>query len=340
MKIIVVGPQFPDSFARNVVVTLEGMGHQVLNVRTSRAYHHQNRLAHAFWSYLPLLVPAVEQAYYKQLIRMVIQSQPDLLLLTYGIPPQILKEIRDMSSAKVACWFTDPISNIYRGYLVAGFYDALFVKEPFIVPTLRNKLGLNAYYLPEACNPLWHKPVALTQDDLHEFGCDVAGVGTLHYYRARMFEALMDYDLKIWGSNCPPWLHSAARSRYRNKFVAEASKARAFRAAKIVVNTMNYTEIEGVNCSLFEIAGCGGFQITDSKASLAELFTPGVELVTFDSREDLRDKISYYLAHPQEREEIRERGFRRAHRDHTYEQRLTKLLAIVGLGNEGNRHEM
>lgn len=331
MKVLVTGSQFPDSFTRNIVVTLQTMGHDVVSVRTTRAHHHQNRLAHAFWKYLPVIFSGVEHAAYRALLVSVATFQPDLVLLTYGIPPEILSQLRAASPAKIVCWFPDAISNYYRSYLIAGSYDGLFIKEPHLVPLLREKLGLNAYYLPEACNPMWHAPIALSDADRQQFGCDLAGIGSLHYYRARMLEPFVSYDLRIWGANCPPWLCSPIRAKYTGTFVAEQMKARALRAAKITLNIMYYTEVQGVNCSLFEAAGCGAFQITDWKPALPALFEPETEIVTFNTRTELKEKVDYYLAHPREREAIADRACRRAHHEHTYAHRLRVIFATVGL---------
>src|SRR5437764_11941616 len=119
MKIVVVGPQFRDSFARNIVVTLQSMGHEVTNVSGTRALHLQNRLAHAFWACLPVVFPSLERTLFNELIRTVRRVQPDLVLLTYGLPPEIIRRLRDVSGAKIACWFPDAISNFYRSYLLA-----------------------------------------------------------------------------------------------------------------------------------------------------------------------------------------------------------------------------
>jgi spore maturation protein CgeB len=178
---------------------------------------------------------------------------------------------------------------------------------------------------------MWHKPAPLTDEERAKYGCDLVAAGTLHYYRARMLERFDDYDLKVWGNNAPAWLQTSARGGYMNHYVSCDEKAKAYSAAKILLNTMFYAEIEGVNCTLFEAAGCGAFQIADWKPSLPELFEPEREIVTFRTRQELKDKVDYYLAHPEERREIAHRACVRAHREHTYEIRLREMFGIVGL---------
>jgi spore maturation protein CgeB len=60
-----------------------------------------------------------------------------------------------------------------------------------------------------------------------------------------------------------------------------------------------------------------------------DFFEPGREVAVFDSRKELVEQVRHYLAHAEERQEIAERGCQRAHREHTYEVRLRRLLEIV-----------
>jgi spore maturation protein CgeB len=332
MTIVVPGLILPDSFVRNIVVTLEGMGHKAVNVPTAWSQRVRSRLFKTLCIYTELGIPQLEIAAWNRLVRTVARLQPELVLLPYAAPPQVLRLLRDASGAKIVCWFTDAISNFYRSYLIAGSYDALFIKEPSLVPLLRNKLGLNAHYLPEACNPLWHNAVCITEQDRSEFGCDLVAQGNLHYYRARMLEPFHSYDLRIWGPQCRAWIDSPSREKHQGRCLAEHTKAKALRAAKIVLNTMFYTEVEGVNNTLFEAAGCGAFQIADWKPALPALFEPETEIVTFRTRAELQEKVEYYLSHPKERDRIAQRAHDRAHRDHTYELRLRTIFSVVGLG--------
>jgi spore maturation protein CgeB len=277
----------------------------------------------------------VETWSFNALIRRAKAIRPELVLVTYGaLPPQVVTKLRWECGAKVACWFTDAISNLHRQYLLASPFDALFLKDAFMVRTFKEKLGLNAHYLPEACNSQWHKRAEVTDRECAQYGCDVAGVGSFHFYRARMLEEFAGYDLKIWGNNCPPWVSSPIKNCYTRHYVAEDEKAKAYCSAKILINTIHYCEIEGVNCTLFEAAGCGAFQIADWKPGLPELFEPEREVVTFGTRQELKAKVDYYLAHPAQRQEIADRACARAHREHTYELRLEKMFQILGLWTE------
>jgi len=331
MRILISGRIYPDSFARNLAVSAKGMGHTVVVVDPSPAHRRFGYAAEVAAEYLAKL-PSIERWRHRPLVRAAADFQPHLVLISHGtLPPETVAQIRQVTRAKLAAWFPDHIANLGRQYLLASDLDAWFFKDPHMAETFRAKLGLNALYLPEACNPRWHRRAELSETDRRRYGCDLTCASNMYYYRARLLEMFAGYDLKLWGTGFPFWLRSPLRARYPGVYVAEVKKSKAFNAAKIVLNTMHPAEIDGVNCRLFEAAGCGAFQIADWKPALPGLFEPEREIVTFRSREELREKVNYYLAHPEERQEIADRAYARAHREHTYEIRLQRMFGTLSL---------
>jgi spore maturation protein CgeB len=105
-----------------------------------------------------------------------------------------------------------------------------------------------------------------------------------------------------------------------------------FNAAKINLNLHSSLKAEEavthgdfVNPRTFEIAACGAFQLVDERTHMPELFTPE-EMATFGSMEDLKAKLEYYFAHPEERERIAGLGRSRVLAEHTYAGRMRALL--------------
>lgn len=334
MKIAVLGPLFADSFARNICITLEAMGHEVWNHPATRLRHNKNRWHAAFWTNAPKLLPALNRGVAHQIVAGLAAFRPDLALSTHDFfDPGVIEQIKSAVHAPVFCWFIDPLTNLGNGRLFAAPYDRFFFKEPRLVEIFGDKLGKDARYLPEACNPMWHYPHAITPEQIARYRCDVATQGTLHYYRASFFELFAGSGLgiKIWGSNAPPYIKLRSREFFTGAFIGEHEKAIAFRSAKIVVDAMNYGEVFGVNQTLFEAAGSGAFVICDEKPALADLFRPGEEVVTFRNRTELLEKVRYYLS-PQgepDRLKIREAAAVRAHADHTFQHRLQTILAGI-----------
>ncbi|MNV28901.1 hypothetical protein D3C71_1201070 [compost metagenome] len=73
----------------------------------------------------------------------------------------------------------------------------------------------------------------------------------------------------------------------------------------------------------------GTFQLSDARDDLATFYTPDEEIVTFNTQQELMDKIRYYLANEEERQRIALKGLERTLRDHTYPKRVNELLTII-----------
>lgn len=82
-------------------------------------------------------------------------------------------------------------------------------------------------------------------------------------------------------------------------------------------------QIKGRN---FEVPGCGGFLMTGRADHLDQYYENGKEMVVFDNRDDLIEKIRYYLTHEHEREEIAKAGYERTLREHTYAIRFSEVF--------------
>ena len=341
-NIVVFGPQHADTLPKSVLETFRGMGYQVhsvderelLGISFKRGIEGRGRLGvvtklkKAILETLIKASSGFEIRIYDRVAKAIERYEPDLVLThSAWIPPQTVQRLKTTTGAMLVCWFPDHPGNIGRQYLFASPYDHLFFKDRWLVQRAES-LGQRASYLPEACMPQWHRRVPLTSEERERYGCDVTTAGNLYYYRARIFEKIMEkYRVKLWGS-FPRWVQSPARSVFQGKSVMEIEKSKAFNAARIVLNTFQ-GEVFGVNQRLFEIAGCGGFQLCEYRDEIKEFFEPGREIVTFDSIADLMEKIGYYLAHPEERQAIADAAYARAHREHTFQKRLETMLEII-----------
>lgn len=84
----------------------------------------------------------------------------------------------------------------------------------------------------------------------------------------------------------------------------------------------------------FEVPMSGGFYMVEYMEELEEFFRVGEEVVCYTDKEDLTDKIRYYLAHDSERDRVRRRGYDRCRRDHTWHNRFRAAFREMGLSAE------
>lgn len=83
------------------------------------------------------------------------------------------------------------------------------------------------------------------------------------------------------------------------------------------------------NMRLYEATGVGTLLLTDRKDNLGELFEIGKEVLAYSSKEEAAEMIHYYLAHPDEAQEIARAGQKRTLSEHTYRHRMEELVPIL-----------
>jgi hypothetical protein len=81
----------------------------------------------------------------------------------------------------------------------------------------------------------------------------------------------------------------------------------------------------------FEAPMCRSCYLTGYTDEITEFYEVGSEIDTYASEEELVDKTRYYLKNPEAAERLREAGWRRASRDHTWTRRFEELFRKVGL---------
>ncbi len=83
----------------------------------------------------------------------------------------------------------------------------------------------------------------------------------------------------------------------------------------------------------FEAPMCRSCYLTGYTDEIAEFYELGKEIDTYRTQEELVDKTKYYLNHPTEAENLREAGYQRALRDHTWKARFQQLFTKIELAN-------
>ena len=102
-----------------------------------------------------------------------------------------------------------------------------------------------------------------------------------------------------------------------------------FKCSDINLNITLRSIQKGIPLRIMDIFGCGGFLITNYQEDLLRFFVPGEDYVYYESREDLTDKIDYYIEHVDERKRIAESAYSKVKRDHTYKHRLKEIITVV-----------
>jgi spore maturation protein CgeB len=263
--------------------------------------------------------------------------QPELLWLNGDntvIHAETLAKIKAETDCKILystgtspIVFSHPIereaASLYDLVIVNDYYHGiqwleLGAKEMLCLPVV-------------AIDPSFHYPRPINP----AYACDISFVGTLlpanlYSERVEALEALKNFDLGIWTVHDAP---ESLKPFVRGSALGE-TMLEVLSAGKMTINSHGNFMRYGGNMRLFEAAAVGAFQLVDNRLGVREWFKDGEHLVIYEDLQDLREKATYYLAHPEERQAIADAARSHVCAHHTYEQRLDKLESIGFLKNE------
>lgn len=337
-RIAVVGHFYGDSFAENIHRALLEMGARsfALDPRTAATRRPSKsagiRRAAQYAEDLASRSAGLRRVSDRRIVEELEKAEPDLVISTNGylFPDQVERWRERTHRAPWVLWYPDALSNLGPQRCFDAPWDRLFFKDQHLVDLLASHTSLPVHHLPEACLPSRHRTYEpATEEERSRYGCEVALAGNNYPYRVRVLERLAVESLRLYGHAPSRWSPPAIRSAFTGEYVTDRSKFLAFTEAKVLLNTLHYAEIRSANARLFEATGCGAFVITHANAGVRELYETGREVVAVDSAHELGEAIRHYLNADDERRQIAVRGQRRAHRDHTYQQRLRALIRLT-----------
>jgi len=137
---------------------------------------------------------------------------------------------------------------------------------------------------------------------------------------------------RVWGD--PGWERVAGYGvQYMGRANHGEELSKIYCASDVNIDIGRIYQQDIVTMRVFDVLGCGGFLLAEHSEGLEALFEIDVELVTWRSWEELRDKVTYYLAHPKERRALADAGRRAVLERHTIEQRVEAMLEALEPGS-------
>ncbi len=260
------------------------------------------------------------------------EFNPDIILIygsNWGLTSQTLQKLKNQIGCKLAIW--EKNLYLWRGYQSESIsiYDHFFCQDSYLVPLLQASFSdLKVHHLGVCCDPEEHCILTLNEADQHKYGADVCFLGTPHSNRITLFESLANYNLRLWG---PGWEISEKLKQFAsNEPIYGLKRTKIYNASKITVNLQSKKfQVNGLSERIFEAAACGCFVITESKPDLGKFFEIGEEIIVFESIEELKRKVKYYIDSPIQREQVSQRARQRVLNEHTYNHRAETILDII-----------
>lgn len=268
------------------------------------------------------------------------------------ILPEVIDQIKNMG-IKTTNFFCNNIHQFNLISEIAPHYDYCMVPEKEAINKYID-VGANPVHIQMAANPDIYKPYPLKRD------FDVTFVGQNYLNRQEYIEYLINnkIDVRVWGPN---W-YNALKSKpgfinnmlfktklYRpvlsnssigpilsdDDLIKMYSRSRiSLNFSEVQVQDKNYGEgsiKRHIRLRDFEAPMSGAFYMTGYQDELKDYYKIDKEIVCYDTKEELMEKVKYYLKNPEEAEAVRKAGHDRALKDHTWEIRFKQLFDEIGL---------
>ncbi len=261
----------------------------------------------------------------RKLLETVERVQPDLVfcvLMGYEVWTETLDRIRRISPAPLVNWGTDD-SWKYEQYarFIAPHVDCYATTYPEALEKARNE-GLANFALTQ-----WAANDAALALPLPASQCRyrVSFIGSAYGNRRDRIEDLRRRGIEVdcFGYG---WPNGPVLSADIPRIVRESVVCLNFGDSGTQLRGLRPYRSRQIKARVFEVPGAGGFLLTESAAHLSDYYRTGEEIETFDSRDELADKLRYYLDRPDARDRIARAGHERTRREHTYSRRFVVLL--------------
>lgn len=339
MKILCIGPQFSGSNAAALFKAFSRLGHLVSIVDEFYYVPLQNTTK------VTKLISKVFRPLYVSSYNNVIISRfytftPDLVLVYKGafVKPETVHQMQN--TVNVVCFYPDVSFHTHGGLLhkTLPLYSKVFTTKTFGIKDMEEQLGQkNGVFIPHGFDPEVHRKLDVNSSLTKAYACDASFIGTWspskEKYLSKLMEAIPHLNLKIWGNQ---WERAGASLQNQIQYSAIEGDlyALAIQASKINIALLS-EQVKGassgdkITSRTFHIPASGGFMLHQFSDEIDEYFIPEEEMVLFRDAEDLINLIGYYLVEDDKREAILERGFKRALRDHSIDNRASQVLTII-----------
>ena len=212
-------------------------------------------------------------------------SKKNVMYLYYPLETAQTHKYKNLKDAKEPYW--------YSLQTELWDYDLIAVASPKYQKEIE-KLGIKTIFTPQFTNP---------EKFFYEFdktkAHDILFVGRPGYERISAKWAIESgFDVALYGNG---WQDKAPIEFFKGDYIDNEELHKYYASSKIVLNdTRGDMKKAGfISNRVFDVTASGGFLISDYMEEIEQFY--GDSIPMFKTKEELKELIDYYLAHPDER---------------------------------------
>lgn len=236
-------------------------------------------------------------------------------------------------------------------------YDVLLTSKTYELDQYK-KMNPRSFYIPLGFSESAHRPCIPKEEKIRsKYSCDVSFIGGWEPRREEYLNAVskVSHNLKIWGY---AWDHlqdgKLTLRRYvrlkrlagKEKFLIKKNLnlcsliqggeiygdeyAQAISCSKISIGFLRKVCPDQHTTRTFEIPACGSMLLADRTMEHQEFFKEGIEADYFSSKEELVEKVRFYLKNERLRQSLAEAGYHKClTAGYSYKELLHKLFTKI-----------
>lgn len=212
----------------------------------------------------------------------------------------------------------DPFGKFSRSWPLlkrtASLYDLFFVQRQVNTKELKNQGAKRVEICYRSFDPAYNRPMELVGVDEKEYHVPIGFVGTYENVRASYVAYLIQNNVPVWvrGNDWPAGEYwDIIKPFYKGPSVFEEEYIKAINGMDIALHFLRHGNRDEQDSRTFEIPASKIFMIAERSDVHEQLFKENEEAVFFSTKEELLEKVKYYIAAHGERRKIAENGYRR-----------------------------
>ncbi len=333
--ILYIGSLSPNCNAQKRFRTLKELGHNVIGIDIDKSIYVKNITASVHYRF------NIGYGVYKlnkEVLQAVKQHKPDLIWVDnkpYLTSSTLKKIIKQLPDSKIINLVTDDANGKSKAFwrltrATAKYYHHHFVQRTENLTEYKQWGAQNVDYCLRSFDPNFHKIVTLSEQEKNDFSHDIGFIGTYEEERAEYIAYLIKNDIpvKVIGDG---WINKkyweTIQPHFLRKSVYSDEYVKRLNALKIALHFIRVANRDQQDSRTFEIPACGTFMLAQRTQVHEEIFEENVDVVFFDTKEQLLEKCKIYLKDEEARNRIRKNGFNKMYSGkHDHSSRLINVL--------------